>query len=103
MPWQDGTLTPEDVADRLGLPVDDRVTDATDVARSWAQRRRRNTDPPTLWSDPTAWDGGVRYAVLLVQSGVQPAGFPSWTPDAGLDYTAYARAADHVGMDPVIA
>ena len=103
MPWQDSTLTPEDVAGRLGVPVDERVTDATDVARAWAQRRRCNTDPTVLWSDATAWDGGVRYAVLLVQSAVQPAGFPSWEPDLGQDYTAFARAADHVGRDPVVA
>lgn len=103
MPWEDGTLTPDDVAERLGVPVDDRVTDATDVARAWAQRRRGSTDPLALWSDALAWDGGVRYAVLLVQSATQPAGFPSWEPDTGQEYTAFIRAADHVGADPMIA
>ena len=37
MPWQDGTLTDDDVAAELGVPVDARVTVATDAARAWAQ------------------------------------------------------------------
>lgn len=103
MPWDAGTLTPEDVAKFLGVPVDDRLTAATDTSRAWAQRRRCLTEPTLLWSDAAAHDGGVRYAALLYQSHAATSGFPSWEPTVESDYTAFSRAADHVGMDPVIA
>lgn len=103
MPWQDGTLTPEDVATHLGVPVDARLTAATDAARAWAQRRRCLTPPTSLWSDAAAHDGGVRYAGLLYQSHTATAGFASFEPLGGEQYTAYARALAHVGQDPVTA
>lgn len=103
MPWEEGTLAPEDVAAFLGVPVDARMEAATDTARAWAQRRRRRTSPTLLWSDPTAHDGGVRYAALLYQSHAATAGFPSWSPESAADYTAFSRANDHIGLDPVIA
>ncbi len=102
MPWTEGTLTPGDVAKHLGVPVDDRLTRATDVARGWGQRRRSLTDPLDLWSDPVAHDGGVGYAALLYQSKAASAGFASYDA-AGEDFTAFARAAEHIGVDPVIA
>lgn len=101
MPWQTGTLTPEDVAAHLGVPVDARLTSATDTARAWAERRRCRTPSDDLWSDPLAHDGGVRYAGLLYQSHTATAGFASFDPLGAEQYTAYARAADHVGVDPV--
>lgn len=103
MPWQDGTLTPEDVATHLGVPVDARLTSATDTSRAWAERRRSLTLPADLWSDPLAHDGGVRYAGLLYQSHTATAGFPSYDPVSVEDYTAFTRAADHVGQDVVVA
>jgi hypothetical protein len=103
MPWQDGTLTVEDVAEHVGAPVDARMGTATEVARWWGQRRRSNTLPYDLWSDPTAWDGGCRYAGLLWRSKAAPAGFASYESVDPGDYTEFVRAADHVGSDPVVA
>ena len=103
MPWASGTLTPQDVADFLGVPVDARLTSATDTARAWAERRRSLTDPRMLWGDPLTHDGAVRYAALLFQAHTATAGFPSWQPVSPEDYTAFTRAADHVGSDAVIA
>lgn len=103
MPWRDKTLTPGDVADFLGVSVDARIIDATDVATAWAQRRRCLTPPEVLWGEAVSWDGGRRYAALLYQSHAVPSGFPSWEPQTVDDYTSYARAMDHVGADPVIA
>jgi hypothetical protein len=103
MPWEDGTITPEDVAAHLGVPVDDRCELASEVAKAWGQRRRSNTHPIALWSDPAAWDGGVRYAGLLWRSKAAPVGFASYEPQDAADYTEFARAADHVGIDPVVA
>jgi hypothetical protein len=103
MPWQDGTLTVEDVAAHVDAPVDDRMTIAADTARAWGQRRRSVTEPLTLWSDPLAHDGGVRYAGLLWRSKAAPVGFASYEPQDASDYTEFARASDHVGVDPVVA
>ena len=103
MPWQDGTLTAEDVATHVNAPVDERMVLATDTARAWAQRRRSVTAPLDLWSDPLAHDGGTRYAGLLWRSKSAPVGFASYEPVDAADYTEYARASDHVGADPVVA
>ena len=103
MPWQDGTLTAEDVAAHVGAPVDDRMILAADTARAMGQRRRSVTAPLDLWSDPLSHDGGVRYAGLLWRSKAAPVGFSSYEPQDATDYTEYARAMDHLGSDPVIA
>jgi hypothetical protein len=103
MPWQDGTLTAEDVAEHVGAVVDERMVRATDTARAIAERRRCNTLPLVLWSDPAAHDGGVRYAGLLWRSAAAPAGFASYEPQDVTDYTEFARAMDHIGLDPVVA
>jgi hypothetical protein len=103
MPWEDGTLTADDVALHVDAPVDDRMIRAVETARAWAQRRRSNTLPIALWSDPTAHDGGTRYAGLLWRSKAAPIGFASYEPQDAADYTEFARAADHVGTDPVIS
>ena len=103
MPHAEGTLTPEDVSAHVGAAVDARMVTATDVARAWAQRRRSVTDPYDLWSDPAAHDGGCRYAGLLWRSKAAPAGFASYEAQDPADYTEFARAADHVGIDPVVA
>jgi hypothetical protein len=103
MPWTDGTLTTEDVAAHVGAVVDARMVVATDVARAYAQRARKNTSPLALWSDPLAHDGGVRYAGLLWRSQAAPVGFASYEPQDAADYTEYARAKDHIGSDPFTA
>jgi len=103
MPWQDATLTPDDVSAHVEAPVDDRMIKATDTARAWAVRRRGRTDPLTLFSEELAHDGGVRYAGLLWRSKAAPAGFASYEPQTAAEYTEFARVIDHVGSDPVIA
>jgi hypothetical protein len=107
MPWQDGTLTVADVTTHLGVGFNEatgeRLARATDTARAVAQRRRCNTDPLVLWSDPAAHDGGVRYAGLLYRSAAAPTGFASYEPQDASDYTEFARAMDHIGLDPVVA
>lgn len=103
MPWQDGTLTPDDVAEHVGAPVDARMIRATDTARWWGQRRRFKTPPYQLWSHPTVHDGGCRYAGLLWRSKAAPAGFASYDVQDPSEYTEFARAADHVGADVAVA
>lgn len=101
MPWQDGTVTVDDIAAHVGAPADDRMQTATDVASAYAKRRRCLTEEP--FTDPTIWDGAVRYAGLLWRSAAATAGFASYTPVDPADYTEYARAMDHIGADPVVA
>lgn len=103
MPWQDGTVTVDDVADHVGGVADSRMESATEVATAYALRRRSVSDPATLFADPTTWDGAVRYAGLLWRSKAATAGFASYTPIDPAEYTEYARAMDHIGSDPVIA
>jgi hypothetical protein len=103
MPWADGTVTVDDVADHVGAPVDARMQAAVDVASAYAIRRRSNTDGLVLFTDPTTWDGTVRYAGLLWRSKAATAGFASYSPVDPTDYTEYARALDHIGLDPVVA
>lgn len=103
MPWQDGTVTVDDVADHVGAAVDERMQTATDVATGYALRRRSVTDPAVLFTDPTTWDGTVRYAGLLWRSKSATTGFASYEPVDPSEYTEYARAMDHIGLDPVTA
>ena len=104
MPAVDGTLTPEDVSDELGIPVDERMTVVTDAARQWAQNLRSLTAPATLWSEPDAHHGGVLYAALLYQRRAQPQGLPGFDEFSGLDTgMAIYTARELVGTDPVTA
>lgn len=103
MPWADGTVTVDDVADHVGGVADERMQSATDVATAYARRRRSLTDPLDLFTDPATWDGTVRYAGLLYRSKSATAGFSSYSPVDPSDYTEYARAMDHIGSDPVTA
>jgi hypothetical protein len=103
MPWQDGTLTAEDVGEYVQAPVDARMVQATDTARAWAQDRRCNTDPLVLWSNPHVHEGGMVYAAMRWRSKASPVGFASYEQQDVTDYTEYAVAQNLVGLDPVIA
>ena len=103
MPWQDGTLTADDVAAYLQVPVDDRMRQATETARAWAQDRRSVTDPLALWSNPRCHEGGIIYAAMRWRSKAAPVGFASYEAQDVTDYTEFAVAADLVGVDPVVS
>lgn len=101
MPWQSGTVTVEDVAAHVGGAPDERMQTATEVATGYAIQRRGRTYQ--LFANPVTWDGTVRYAGLLYRSAAATSGFASYTPVDPTEYTEYARAMDHIGLDPVIA
>lgn len=106
MPYTEGTLTPEDVAEHLGQTVTDRVTTATDAAIVWAQNRRSLIDPFTLFEDPAIHYGAKLYAALLVLSASTPAGFAGYDETGVYESStmeALFRARDLVGHDAVIA
>ena len=81
MPAADGTLTVEDVALHLGVPPDQRMTAATDAARTYAEVHRIN--PAGLWYDPDVHLGGVLYAAALHQARVTPEGMAGFDPSVG--------------------
>lgn len=99
-------ITPDDVADFLGTPVDDRMTRATDAAVAWVTKRRCNTAPADLWPDADVRQGTVMYAGLLYTSRAQPQGFPgmsdlgTYSEDTGQAMVQIYRL---VGADPVVA
>lgn len=106
MPADEGTVTPEDVGNWLGIPVNDRVTQSTKAAERWAINRRSLSDPAQLFYDPDVHLGTVLYAALLYQARATPAGFTGYD-DAAAQYPqtseALYRARDLVGSDPVTA
>lgn len=105
MPAVDGTLTPEDVAAELGVPVDDRVTACTDAARARVQRRRSLTEPAALWREADAHRGGVLFGALLYQTRTTPQGMAGFDPESAsaTSAEAYWRAMDLIGEDLVIS
>ena len=104
MPWEDGTLTADDVATHLGVPVDQRMTDATDATRAFVQRMKEHQDPLAVWSDPLIHMAGREYAGMWWRSKAAVVGFASYEPQDGSDYTLYVQCMRHFGAaDPVVA
>ena len=106
MPYEEGTLTDEDVADELKLgdaidPV--RLTRCTDAARSWAERICSSTLPSDLWSDPDRHRGGVLEGCFQYLRRAAPGGMPSYD-DSGSDvWTLHMDAERMLSPDAVIA
>jgi hypothetical protein len=96
-------LTPERVAADLGIPVDQRLTEATLAAIDWAQRRRKRTRPELLWESPSVVSGASLFAQLLYQARATPSGLAgfdeAYAPGGTTD--ALFRARELVGYDPV--
>lgn len=106
MPAADGTVTAEDVAAWIGIPVNDRISQSTAAALRWAEKRRSTTDPAELFLDDDVHLGTVLYATWHYQSRSTLTGMTGFDetgaayPDSsGLLY----RARELVGADPVTA
>jgi hypothetical protein len=99
-------ITPDEVAEYLGVPVDDRVEQSTDAAIDWVQKRRCNTAKDVLWHDSDVRLGGVLFAALLYQSRATPLGISGYDEAAlyapGAPDALY-RARELVGLDPVVS
>ena len=103
MPWEEGTLTPEDVAAELGIPVDERVTVATDAARAWGQALAGLTLPDALWSDAARHRGGVLEGCYQYIRRADPAGMPAFEDYAANPFTLHLDAERALRPDPASA
>lgn len=103
MPWQEGTLTDEDVAAELGIPVDARVTVATDSARAWAQAYAGMSMPEELWADASRHRGGVLEGCYQYIRRADPAGMPAFEDFASNPYTLHMDAQRLLRPDPAFA
>ena len=101
--------TRSDVANWLGIPAlpeDQRLTDVTEAAISWTQKRRSITPSGLLWLEHDVVVGTTMYAALLYSSRAQPQGFAgfetlgSFQEDTGMAITQIFRL---VGADVPIA
>jgi hypothetical protein len=99
-------ITADDVAAFLGVPVDDRVEQATGAAVDWVAKRRCNTAKDVLCLDRDVRLGAVLFASLLYQSRATPLGIAGYDEAAlyapGAPDALY-RARELVGLDPVVA
>lgn len=99
-------IDPNEVADYLGVPLDDRITSCSEAASAWVEKRRSMTDPAELWLAPDVNLGGVIYASLLYTTRSQPqghAGFDQlglYGEEVGLAMSNVYRL---VGSDAVVA
>jgi len=105
MPAADGTLTPEDVADWLGVVVDERVTACAEAATAHVLRLRSLSDPLTLFTDAEVHLAATKWAALEYQERSAPQGFDG-VDGLGLvtDTSSAKWSIDKmIGVDPVIA
>ena len=102
MPAADGTLIDQDIADELGVLVDDRVTVATDTARAWAEQRWPDLTSSEVWSDPPRHRGGVLEGCFQYLRRAAPQGMPSYELSGDV-WTLHMDAERLVGSHPVIA
>lgn len=102
VPAADGTLVDQDVADELDVPVDARVTVATDTARAWGQQRWPTLTTIEVWSDPKRHRGGVLEGCFQYLRRAAPQGMPSYDMP-GEVWTLHQDAEQLVGSQPVIA
>lgn len=105
MPTSNGTFTPEDVADWLGVTATERIAQTTEAARQWVINRRSLTPEATLFFNADVHLGAILYAALLFQSRSTPSGYSGYDENATYPYSAEQlyRARDLVGSDPVFA
>lgn len=105
MPAIDGTVTPDDVAEWLGVTVNERVDSSTNAAVQWAIERRSLSKPSELFYNASVHLGTVLYAALLYQARSTPSGFAGYEDSGSYSDSAEAlyRARDLVGSDPVTA
>ena len=96
-------VTPEHLAEHLGVAVDNRVTEAALAATKWAQNRRSMTPSDTLWLQDDVMYGATLYGALLFQSRSAPQGFAGYEDGPSQSMEALFRARDLVGSDPVYA
>lgn len=103
MPYADGTLTDDDVAAELGVPPDDRVTFATDAARSWGEAYVPSLAPAVLWSDPVRHRGGVLEGCFQYLRRAAPDGMPAYEGQPSDVWTLHLDAERCLRPDAVVA
>lgn len=103
MPYLDGTLTDEDVASELGIPVDNRVTVSTDAARTWGETYVPSLPADELWSDPNRHRGGVLEGCFQYLRRATPGGMPAYDDSAMEVWTLHLDAERLLRPDPVVA
>ena len=105
MPAADGTLTPQDVADWMGVAVDERVTACSEAAIAHVLRLRSMSDPLTLFADAEVHLAATKWAALEYQERSAPQGFDGVDSLGMVTDTSSAKwSIDRaIGQDPVTA